>query len=158
MINLGFTGTQTGMTLEQKAAVRGLLPQVEFTLHHGDCIGADAQVHELCRTRPKLARIVIHPPVNQDKRACCSLEPEFAGFAIMPRRPYLDRNKRIVVAGVDGLIGTPKEMSEPARLRAGGTWATIRMARRAGRFIAIVWPDGTISMENGTKTWDLFLF
>lgn len=41
---LGFTGTRQGMTDYQQAQVRRFLVAYQCTiLHHGDCIGADAQ-------------------------------------------------------------------------------------------------------------------
>ena len=63
-------------------------------------------------------------------------------------KPYLKRNHDIVAAGVDGLIAAPKDFVQPASLRGQGTWTTIGYARKAGRRIWIVWPDGTFKTED----------
>jgi predicted Rossmann fold nucleotide-binding protein DprA/Smf involved in DNA uptake len=57
-----------------------------------------------------------------------------------PKAP-LDRNRDIVDAAAV-LIAAPKEMTETLR---SGTWATVRYARKQGKQVWIVWPDGTVS-------------
>jgi len=54
------------------------------------------------------------------------------------------RNRDIVAAS-DALLAAPEgpEASYPR----SGTWATVRMARRAGLPIQIVWPDGRIETD-----------
>ena len=51
--HIGFTGTRHGMTPGQRAAVAQLIAElasgVGFTAHHGDCVGAGAEFHDLCR-------------------------------------------------------------------------------------------------------------
>ena len=45
---MGFTGSRGGMPQRQKDVVRYLLTEMQITrLHHGDCIGADSDVHKL---------------------------------------------------------------------------------------------------------------
>jgi len=48
--DIGSTGTRHGMTAEQRAAVAqlivGLAAGVAFTVHHGDCVGANAELHD----------------------------------------------------------------------------------------------------------------
>ncbi len=87
--------------------------------HHGDCIGADKEAHEMVREFHPECLIVGHPPSNQIKRAgtLCDI--------FRPALPYLDRNHAIVDA-VSVLIAAPKDPSEQLR---SGTWATIRYAR-----------------------------
>ena len=41
----------------------------------------------------------------------------------------------------DTLVAAPKEDEEVVR---SGTWATVRYARKAGRVVLVVRPDGTI--------------
>jgi Pyruvate/2-oxoacid:ferredoxin oxidoreductase gamma subunit len=144
---VGFTGTRKGMTDEQKAAVANLLSLLHPTeVHHGDCKGADADFNNLVRKKwlsgQFLARIVAHPGMNSKglspSRAYCDVDVECMTF------PYLSRDMDIVLV-CDELIATPAEFKEQRR---GGTWATIRMARRSGKPIRIVYPDGNVKREN----------
>lgn len=137
-VHVGFTGTQAGMTKEQDMAVYGLLLQrVPATdLHHGDCIGADDQADQIGRELG--LSIVIYPPTDSSKRAWCHRR---GGWEAFPPKPYLERNRDIVDA-CSALIAAPKEMAETLR---SGTWATVRHARKVGKPVWIVWPDGSIS-------------
>lgn len=141
---IGFTGTQRGMTGDQLDRVWRLL--VEFapgTIHHGDCIGADEQIHSLAVVKGRYY-IVIHPPSDAKKRAWCTNFTE-----ARPEKPYLQRNGDIV-AETTLLIACPDGYNE--RIRSG-TWVTVRCARRMGRSIVIVRPDGTTSWEGGKPRW-----
>lgn len=146
---LGFTGTQDGMTDQQRETVEAVvsaqyLPHMDFALanvsevNHGDCIGADENFHMICRRIG--VPIVIHPPENESKRAFCE-----GAALIHDPLPYLDRNRVIVVTS-DWLLATPKQNHEPAGKRAGGTWYTVRFARTQAVPVLIVWPDGTTNL------------
>lgn len=133
----GFTGTQRGMTAQQKVAVKRLfLTTKPCEFHHGDCIGADADAHSIFR-QLRCGKVILHPPVYASKRAFCK-----ADVSLSPL-PYLDRNKEIVI-NTDILIATPGETEEQLR---SGTWSTIRFARKKGHPICIVFPDGTVKRE-----------
>jgi hypothetical protein len=140
VIAVGFTGTQAGMTPQQRARLGQLLQGRQVEFHHGDCIGADAEAHEVALAFG--ARIVIHPPTNEAKRAFC-----WRADQVLDPKPYLMRNRAIVRA-TGRLIAAPKEMSEQLR---SGTWMTTRFARNLGRPIWILWPDGTCRVENAPK-------
>lgn len=131
---VGFTGTQQGLTLKQRQALRELLlslPIDEF--HHGDCIGADAAAHSMVRSHA--AHIVAHPSDVKDKRAYCK------GAVIgHPPKPPLERNEYIYQPA-DLLVACPKNDFEEVR---SGTWATARHAHAAGKSITVVWPDGRV--------------
>lgn len=138
-MQIGFTGTQQGMTEEQKAAVDSLLDALcpsGGRVHHGDCIGADAQFHELARARRSL-RIEVHPPRQSGKRAYCK------GDVKWPAHDYRKRNQHIVNV-CDVLIAAPRLDYEEQR---SGTWMTVRMARRADKPVIIVYPDGHFTVE-----------
>ncbi len=138
-MKLGFTGTRDGMTEAQERAVLLLclrLPQVVAEFHHGACVGADTQLHNLVFDNYE-TRIVIHPPT--DTRYANVFE-ESERVTILPPKPYLQRNADIVDA-TDELIATPKEFEPQVR---GGTWWTVRYARKQGKKVWLVLPDGTI--------------
>lgn len=128
-VRVGFTGTRHGMTAAQKATVWELLRYDEVTeVHHGDCVGADGDFHDICHGKWP---VIIHPPLDPKLRAWCDGDR-------LPEKHYLERN-RDIVAACDWLIATPKE----ARDTGGGTWYTIKRAIDTGRLVTIVWPDGT---------------
>jgi predicted Rossmann fold nucleotide-binding protein DprA/Smf involved in DNA uptake len=60
-------------------------------------------------------------------------------------RPYLVRNRDIVDV-CNLLLATPGGTVEQLR---SGTWATIRYARRIGRPVWIVFPNGEVRKEGG---------
>lgn len=143
MIHIGFTGTRHGMTDKQRQYVDAMVAEIiggdvhaEVVAHHGDCVGADEQFNEIARMYGCFT--VGHIPSDDSLRAHCEVRK------VMPPLPYMQRNANIV-AGSDFMLATPAESSEQSR---GGTWATIRMARRSGKPLAIVWPDGTATKEH----------
>lgn len=136
-MTVGFTGTSRGMTQRQRAAVRRLLLELHVTeLHHGDCVGADAQVDADANRRG--IAVYAHPPINAKLRAFCG-----SPTIVLPPKPYLKRNWSIVYDG-EGLIAAPKDAVQPKSLRGQGTWTTIGYARKAGRRIYLVLPNGNV--------------
>lgn len=136
-MNVGFTGTQEGMTLEQKLRVHKFLVLNWNTVDvpwglHGDCIGADHDFHRLVRKYG--GSIWLHPPLNLNKRAFCDYD------RMEDLDEYLVRNHAIVNHS-DYMLATPKEPKEVLR---SGTWATIRYARKI-RPLTIIAPDGTLT-------------
>jgi hypothetical protein len=90
MTKIGFTGTQDGMTLTQKSTLRDLLDGGSGEFHHGDCIGADSEAHDiaiLCGYT-----VVLHPPRNPAKRAWHDVPQHL----MRAKKAYLARNKDIV--------------------------------------------------------------
>ena len=132
-MNIGFTGTRKGMTKQQGNKVVMLLGNFEVTsIRHGDCVGADEQFHELAQTIG-IKTIYIHPPTDGKHRAWL-----FADF-MAEEKDYLTRNKAIV-DNCDRMIATP-EGEEHLR---SGTWSTIRYARKKGKQVTIIFPNGEI--------------
>ena len=130
---VAFTGTQRGMTEQQMLAFRRLLFLFEWNeFHHGDCIGADREAHDVAEERDMV--VVIHPPSIVTKRAW--------RFAVETRepKPYIERNHDMVDE-CWYLIATPGEPEEQLR---SGTWATVRYARTVGRCIWLALPDGSV--------------
>lgn len=128
-MKIGFTGTQKGMSQRQLSGLTRLilsLKMIEF--HHGDCIGADSEAHDIVRNMSKNTKIVIHPPSNSSKRAF--KEGDVIRYAL----PYLERNMQIVQE-TRLLIAAPSSLQEELR---SGTWATIRYARKTGQPVLIL--------------------
>lgn len=122
------------MTRQQAKEVGALFAGWQ-ELHHGDCVGADAEAHDLFAAAGSLTnRIVVHPPTDARLRAFVKDADE----TLIPL-PYLERNAAIVEA-TDALIAAPAE----DRQSRSGTWWTVGYARRLKRPIAIVFPDGSI--------------
>lgn len=140
-MRLGFTGTQKGMTDAQRTTVQRLLSECSVPeLHHGDCIGADADAHDIAMHLG--IRVVVHPPTNPSKRAYVQ-----GAVRVESEKPYLDRNHDIVDS-TDVLLATPNAKYE---VLLSGTWATIRYARKLGREIWLVRPDGVVVEERSTR-------
>lgn len=136
MLQIGFTGTQRGMTPPQRATFLRLLQELRgpHTLHHGDCIGADAEAHDCVKSLGW--RVVIHPPIVGVKRAHC------IGDEVAAALPYLIRN-RVIVDETVLLISTPGEVDEQLR---SGTWSAIRYARSRSKQVIIDPPSGELDV------------
>lgn len=69
----------------------------------------------------------------------------FCTVAIADPKPPMQRN-RDIVALADKVIACPPNYE---RIKSGsGTWATIGFAERAGKPLAIVYPDGGCELKN----------
>jgi hypothetical protein len=133
-MKIGFTGTRHGMTEAQMDAfidtLHDIRPRItEF--HHGDCVGADAEAHDVAQ---KLCHVVIHPPIDETHRA------RKAARTYRTQKTHFARN-RDIVNETDRLIATPMQAERQIR---GGTWYTIDYARKVGKLVTIINPDGTI--------------
>jgi hypothetical protein len=138
-MRFGFTGTQEGMTPPQEYALEKYLQAYAGVaeLHHGDCIGADAQAHALARFLD--IAVHLHPPTIPDKRAFCR------GAKTTSRtKTYLVRNRDIVDL-CDVLLAAVKGPEEVH----SGTWSTVRYALKTSRPVIIFWPSG----EYGAYTY-----
>lgn len=133
-MQLGFTGTQRGVTPEQWATCWSFLcERAPGSFHHGDCIGADDQIAGMARLAGY--RVVGHPPSFSGKRAW------FASDENWPVADYLVRNHAIVNSCQE-MLACP---GGPEQLRSG-TWSTIRFAIKVRRRVTIVLPDGSAVM------------
>lgn len=140
MIHVGFTGTRHGMTAEQRAAVQALLVKLaaldELCGHHGDCVGADAEFHDI--VRPLARTVVIHPPIDDAHRAFCKSADEWR-----PAITHLARNRCIVIESAV-MIATPYEADRQLR---GGTWYTIDYTQKQDHPLAVVAPVGDVAFS-----------
>lgn len=134
-MNIGFTGTQKGMSTRQIAELDTLIEHLcaedvldeEITFfHHGDCVGADAEAHFLALRYGCI--VIVHPPSINVKRAWCK------GAELRVPHPYLERNHNIVDE-CDILIAAPKSNVEELR---SGTWATYRYAMKLEKTVILL--------------------
>lgn len=137
-MKIGFTGTRHGMTLQQRAHVEAMLAgalvaDASSEFHHGDCVGADVQAAQLAFDLG--FRVVAHPPIKTALRAYFLDVHE-------TREPasYTARN-RAIVDGTELLIGCPPTKEHQP---FGGSWMTIDYARRCGKRVIVIAPDGTV--------------
>jgi hypothetical protein len=143
---IGFTGTRLGMIDEQKETVYNLLQQrkkkstVCLEGLHGDCIGADANFHQICRD---LDITIYKVPSNWERTTAHTDAPLLEGFEPMP--PYA-RNRILVKASTE-LIGCPFNYKYTNR---SGTWYTMTYAASNGKKVIAVFPDGSTQLL-GTK-------
>lgn len=140
MPSIGFTGTRKGCTPTQLEALAQILTELlsepGSVFHHGCCVGADAQAVALIRQHVCDVHVTGHPgdwPPLQD-------QPSIAASSTVKNcRPNLTRNRDIVDA-CDLLVACP---AGPEEVRSG-TWSTVRYARKCGKPVTIIHPDGRI--------------
>jgi len=144
-VHVGLTGTRNGLSRVQGVVLSNWLERggKNTVLHHGDCVGADEMAHIYARRAG--AYIVIHPPTNDRLRAWCQADEYRKPFT------YLTRNRHLVEE-CQVLWAFPKEPVEVVR---SGTCATVRYARKVGRAVRIVYPDGTLDTipADESKHW-----
>jgi hypothetical protein len=134
-VSIGFTGTRLGMSQAQKDILFRVLQYHNGMFHHGDCVGADAEAHDMVFER--LPYIVhIHPPIDPKLRAWRN------GHTMHEPKHYYERNKDIV-GQCDYLLAFPKSKTKTS----GGTWYTIHYAMKVGRPFTIIMPDGEIGQS-----------
>jgi len=140
---VGFTGTRHGMTPIQKLVLQTLLQEqfkggaIQPVFHHGDCVGADAEAAAIALDIGY--KLECHPPLSNSHRAYV------VSSVYHPPRPYLDRDRDIVVAS-EVLFVTPFQKKHVIR---SGTWTTYRYGQRLKRHTYIIYPDGIVEESNG---------
>jgi hypothetical protein len=130
----GFTGTRHGMTETQKRSLRDYISGFKGIFHHGDCIGSDSEAHDIADESGY--GIIIHPPSDPTHRAW----REVPRHMMREEKSHFARN-RDIVDDATSLIATPFESTEQPK---GGTWYTVRYARKRGKPVVLILPDGSI--------------
>lgn len=140
-MRIAFTGTRKGLTTYQLGALQGWALDwfsAGSRIMHGMAIGADAEFHRMLRrTFGSAADIEGWPSdIKSQRDDLLSVDTRRE-----PMRPLL-RNLQIIQRA-DVLLAAPAEMEEQQR---GGTWSTIRAARRRGMTeengkLEIFWPE-----------------
>lgn len=149
-VRLGFTGTRFGCTVAQLATMRRLLEAIHQAdilssitpqFRHGLCVGADLEFHaEVCRVFER-RNIIGHPgPGHYEANvleSCTSVRPSLSHFA---------RNREIVDASGE-MLACPATADQQMN---GGTWYTIKYARRQRKPTLLILPDGlTVGTGDG---------
>lgn len=138
-MKLGFTGTRKGMTPKQIKCVQDYLIHHNWVeAHHGACIGADTEFHQLvisiCGDETKL---VLHPPKDTSRTDFSKLENREQDIWLPPE-DFLMRNHAIVEAA-DYILVAPGTEDPIVR---SGTWATFRYARALCKPVTLCTPSG----------------
>lgn len=146
-MRIGFTGTRMGMNRPQMDTFHKFVCELpQFTeFHHGACIGADAETTDTVAEieegdGPRRFAIIAHPC---DLSGFRSSEAIRSSDEVLPEKAPLDRNRDIVDA-CDLLVACPAGPEE----RRSGTWSTVRYARKRGKQVVVIWPDGTVTEED----------
>jgi len=153
MLHVGFTGTRSQLTKRQFAWLETEMHLIDLTvemtqpekdkkrvpvselvtLHHGDCVGADATAHAIAQIMGW--NIELHPPTNESMRA-------FSKGASKTHRPmkYLARDR--IIARRSSLLlavpGTPlRAIDRQGGRGMSGTWYTVLEALRVGLEVRI---------------------
>lgn len=90
-MKLGMSRNRIGLTPEAKNILIEFLKENCNNIgevHHGDCVGADKDFHDICNENN--LNIIIHPPTDNKLRAFCQ------GNKLLLPKKYLIRNKDIV--------------------------------------------------------------
>ena len=139
MKHVGFTGSRKGLMSKQKAKLKEVIRLVassSIEAHHGLCRGADDEFHRIVEEiyDPTARTIVGHPPTDKTHYVPnrCDVTRE--------DKEYITRNHNIVDES-DILIACP---DGPEKHRSG-TWSTIRYAKKKGKAVFVVLPDGSFS-------------
>ena len=140
-MKLGFSGTRGGMTPQQEERTAKLVEYLQPShFHHGLCIGSDEDAHNIVRGLLLDITIVGHPPINKNLIASVTCDYR------RPPAAYLKRDDAIV-RETDEIIATPRTYHNIPR--GSGTWYTIREAKRQGKKVTIIFPDGSTDVRKG---------
>ena len=141
-MKLGFTGSRMGMTAAQAATFKRLISEENVTLFvHGDCVGADAEAHDMIEAIKPEVNIVVAPSLNATLRAW--RKPRTG--VLCEARASVDRNRAIAVM-CEMLVATPRQrvVSTSGFILPSGTEQTINFALDYGRPVRVIKEDGTI--------------
>lgn len=141
-LHIGFSGTRCGMTLLQRRAVYRVFRWYRdnrnaITVHHGSCVGADAEAHDIARMLG--LAVALHPGVSAKgdspyRAECATLE----GERVWMPRDYRTRNAA-VVACTGVLVAAPH-----GEMPSHGTEHAISCAVKLERPVVVVSADGCL--------------
>jgi hypothetical protein len=135
---LGFTGTRKGMTKAQLVSLRAIIeadlalsitPPSKTEWHHGCSGKSDVAASYIAAAFGM--KVIGHPSVT--------VEPQGYYDVLLPEKLPLERDEDIAKC-VELLFATPETDNETPR---GGTYATVRRARKHNTRHIIIYRDGT---------------
>lgn len=137
---LGVTGSRFGWKPQQSNWVPSIFDLWTITeMHHGDCVGVDAEMHHQCKIRN--IPIVIHPPQKEELRAFCE------GYKLMlVAKSHFARNRDIVDFS-ELILAIPSHMNR----KSGGTWYTANYAINKEKRLIILLPTGAVETYGPTS-------
>jgi hypothetical protein len=133
---VGISATRYGLSDRQLEWLATHMKQFSTTcvsdeFHHGDCIGGDAEAHEIALRLGY--EVHIHPCTASDElKANCK-----GAVKVYEKLPPLVRN-RVIVDTSDIMMICPNTNTEVLR---SGTWSTFRYARNMNKAIVLIMPD-----------------
>lgn len=132
-MHVGVTGTREGMDADQYQDLHAFLVDLtlevkNLTLHHGDCVGVDEEVAQMCQDLGW--RIICHPPASDYKRAY------FPSDEVREKFEYLVRDRHIVDE-TEFLIVVPLTSKPQPK---SGTWYTHNYAVKRKKPVEIFYP------------------
>lgn len=132
-MKVGVTGTREGMSPFQTQQVAAFLKEFillakQAELHHGDCVGVDAEVAAIAKDLGYT--IISHPPKEKKMRAF------FESHEYKQPDGYLARDRNIVDS-TDFLIVVPLQNEWQPR---GGTWYTYNHAVKTKKPVELFYP------------------
>lgn len=148
---IGFTGSREGPTKEQRDMWGYVCKElIGIEAHNGCAIGVDRYV-ALNPTKQAQKRnwTAVFWPANQDGlNWAADVGRAYVKYGLLREvRPPLERNKCIVTES-HGLIAMPITIEEQVR---SGTWATIRYARKMGKPVLVIGPNGDIWFDGSAR-------
>ncbi len=149
-MKIGFTGTRHRITpAQQKALMDIMVPKYgreRWEFHHGACKGADS--FAACEAWGLNYDVIAHPGQSAhggDNKWLCPIALEHSS-EVLAAKSHFARNRDIVDA-VDLLIACPQYAEPITKETKGGTAYTVNYARKRGKRVWIVLPDGTVRIE-----------
>lgn len=122
--HIGVTASRYGLNELQLSHVRRMLAdlrtgnQTVLHLHHGDCVGGDAQIHALAAAADPKIVIHVHPPTSPRFRAFCKGDVVYLEEVYYLRNRAICQRSKVLWVFPDGM-----------QYRQGsGTWLTWRIA------------------------------
>jgi hypothetical protein len=133
--SIGVTGTRHGLSIAQRKWFKDFLEHNSANvLHHGDCVGVDAEVATEFSNQGSY--IIAHPGNSRDAwKAYCPVND-----LILTWRENLERNKTLADCS-SLMLCFP--LTETESLQSG-TWFTIRYIRKQEIPFFVITPSGSV--------------
>lgn len=142
-MTVGFTGTSRVVPLAQREALAQLLLELapkHIDCAHGGCVGADDVFDELVVKHTHWHRWIYPSDIGNMRSNAWMQRESWRATPWEPRAPLV-RN-HLVVERATMLVACPRG----PEMRRSGTWSTVRLARKRGLPVTIVWPDGFVTL------------